>query len=77
MSSSWKQPFKSEFTRHVLILMTGTIAGQALVFLFSPVITRLFSPDDFSTLELYTMLTTIGVVVVTGKYEFAIMHPKE
>lgn len=77
MSSSWKQPFKSEFTRHVLTLMTGTIAGQALVFLFSPVITRLFSPDDFSTLELYTMLTTIGVVVVTGKYEFAIMHPKE
>ena len=77
MSSSWKKPFQGEFTKHVLTLMTGTIAGQALVFLFSPVITRLFTPDDFTTLELYTMITTVGVVVVTGKYEFAIMHPKD
>jgi lipopolysaccharide exporter len=57
--------------------MTGTTIGQALALLLSPIITRLFSPDDFSTLEQYTMLMTILVVVVTGKYEFAIMHPKQ
>lgn len=68
---------RGEFVKNVLTLMTGTILGQVVVFLFAPIVTRLFSPDDLTTLELFTMIITVGVVIVTGKYEFAIMHPKE
>jgi len=57
--------------------MAGTVIGQALVFVLAPFITRLFTPEDFTLLEQYTMIITVLSVVVTGKYEFAIMHPKD
>jgi O-antigen/teichoic acid export membrane protein len=68
---------RAEYMKNVFTLMAGTIIGQALVFVLAPFITRLFTPEDFTLLEQYTMLVTVLSVVVTGKYEFAIMHPKE
>lgn len=68
---------RAEYIRNVFTLMAGTVIGQALVFVLAPFITRLFTPEDFTLLEQYTMLVTILSVVVTGKYEFAIMHPKD
>jgi len=68
---------RAEYIRNVFTLMAGTLIGQALVFVLAPFITRLFSPEDFTLLEQYTMIVTVLSVVVTGKYEFAIMHPKE
>lgn len=68
---------RAEYIRNVFTLMAGTVIGQALVFVLAPFITRLFSPEDFTLLEQYTMIVTVLSVVVTGKYEFAIMHPKE
>jgi len=55
--------------------MTGSVLGQGLALLLSPVLTRLFSPSDFSAFEQYAFLLSVFGVVVTGKYEFAIMHP--
>ena len=57
--------------------MTGTTLAQVIGVLISPIITRLYSPEDFSVLEQFSMFMNILVVVVTGKYEFAIMQPKE
>ena len=68
---------KVEYIRNVATLMIGTVAGQALVFLLSPVVFRLFTPEDITSLEQVTMMITVLSVVVTGKYEFAIMHPRE
>lgn len=68
--------FKSEFAKNVLTLMTGTIIGQLVALALAPIITRLFSTADFTTLEQYTMLMNVAIVVVTGKYEFAIMQAK-
>ena len=55
--------------------MTGTALGQGIALLLSPLLTRVFSPSDFAMFEQYFMLLSILSVVVTGKYEFAIMHP--
>ena len=68
---------RAEYMKNVFTLMAGTLIGQALVFVLAPFITRLFTPEDFTLLEQYTMIITVLSVVVTGKYEFAIMHPKE
>jgi len=57
--------------------MTGSLLGQGLALLVSPIITRLFDPTDFSSFEQYAFLLSVLTVVVTGKYEFAIMHPRE
>jgi lipopolysaccharide exporter len=56
--------------------MTGTAAGQGIALLLSPILTRLFDPADFSVFEQYALLLSVFTVVVTGKYEFAIMQPK-
>jgi len=72
-----KPNLKGEFFKHVATLMAGTVIGQMIAFGFTPILSRLFTPDDFTTLEQFTMIMSIAVVVITGKYEFAIMHPKE
>jgi len=68
---------KSEFARHVLTLMSGTGLAQVIAVLASPVITRLFTPEDFGILASYTALVGILSALVCGRYEYAIVLPKK
>ena len=74
---SFTKVFRGEYVRNVLTLMGGTVLGQGLVFLMSPFVTRLFSPEDFTTLEQYVMLIAVLTPLITGKYEFAIMSHRD
>jgi len=67
---------KSEFTKNVLTLMTGTTIAQAIPIAISPILTRLYSPEDFGVFALYMSIVSIIGVIVTGQYELAIMLPK-
>jgi lipopolysaccharide exporter len=58
------------------MLLGGSGSGQLLAILLSPLITRLFTPEELTASEQFTMLFNILAVVVTGKYEFAVMAPK-
>ena len=68
---------KSEFSRNVLTLMTGTTIAQAIPIAISPILTRLYTPEDFGVFALYMSIVSILSVIVTGKYELAIMLPKK
>ena len=68
---------KSEFSRNVLTLMTGTTVAQAIPIAISPILTRLYTPEDFGVLALYMSIVSILGVIVTGQYELAIMLPKK
>jgi O-antigen/teichoic acid export membrane protein len=68
---------KSEFTRNVLTLMTGTTIAQAIPIAISPILTRIYTPDDFGIMTLYLSISNIFIVIATGKYELAIMLPEE
>lgn len=68
---------KSAFTKNVLTLITGTGLAQAVPILISPILTRLYSPEDFGVFALFMAVAAIGSVIVTGRYELAIMLPKE
>jgi len=67
---------KSEFSRNVLTLMTGTTIAQAIPIAISPILTRLYTPEDFGVFALYMSIISILSVVATGQYELAIMLPK-
>lgn len=67
---------QSRYARNVITLMTGTGLAQAIPVAISPILTRLYSPADFGTLALYTAIVSIASVLVTGRYELAIMLPK-
>ncbi len=77
MKKAITQLLQKEFVRNVMTLMTGTALGQALALLLSPIITRLFDPTQFSVFEQYAFLLSLFTVVITGRYEAAVMHPKE
>lgn len=57
--------------------MTGTTIAQAIPIAISPILTRLYTPDDLGVLALYIALTSIISVIVTGRYELAVMLPKD
>jgi O-antigen/teichoic acid export membrane protein len=68
---------KSEFSRNVLTLMTGTTIAQAIPIAISPILTRIYTPEDFGVFTLYMSIVSIVAVVATGRYELAIMLPKK
>lgn len=55
----------------------GTFFSQIIPLAILPILTRLYSPEEFGTLALYIAFFSILSVVVTGRYEMAIMLPKK
>ena len=68
---------KSEFSRNVLTLMTGTTIAQAIPIAISPILTRIYTPADFGVFALYMAIVSIVSIVATGRYELAIILPKK
>lgn len=67
---------KGTYARNVITLMTGTAFAQALPIAVSPILTRLYTPADFGVVAIYVAISTILGVLVTGRYELAILIPK-
>lgn len=63
--------------KSVLALVGGTTIAQGLNFIFSPIQTRLFSPEVFGELSVFTSITGIVAVIICLRYELAIVLPKE
>lgn len=68
---------QGEFLRNVLTLMTGTTLAQAIPIAAMPILTRLYSSEDFGVLALYMAVAAMISVVVTARYELAVMLPEE
>lgn len=68
---------KSEYTKNILTLITGTGVAQLIPIAVSPILTRLYSPEDFGLIALYLSLVSIITVLCTCRYEMALMLPKK
>ncbi|WEK10579.1 MAG: lipopolysaccharide biosynthesis protein [Candidatus Pseudomonas colombiensis] len=75
MISGWVK--KSDFLRNILTLLTGTVIAQAIPILISPLLTRIYTPEDFGVYALYIAVVNVLVVLATGQYENAILLPRE
>lgn len=64
------------FATDVLKLVTGTTFAQVVTILASPLLTRLYGPEAFGFLALFTSITSIIGVIACMRYELAIMLPK-
>lgn len=63
--------------RNVLTLGSGAIVAQAISLGAVPVITRLYSPDNFGVFAIYVSIATIVFMVSTLRFNVALMLPKE
>jgi len=68
---------KSKFSRNVLTLMTGTTIAQAIPIAISPILTRIYTPEDFGIFALYIAIVSFISIIVTARYEMAIVLPKK
>lgn len=72
-----KSKLNSDFSRNVLTLMTGTTLAQAIPIAISPILTRIYAPEDFGVLALYVAIASTVGIIASGRYELAIMQPKD
>lgn len=69
----WSKLQNSRFVRDVLMLSGGTGVGQLIVLAVVPVLTRLYSPEDFGLLTLFVSIVTLLSVLTSFSYELMIM----
>jgi O-antigen/teichoic acid export membrane protein len=67
----------NSFSANVAVLVSGTALGQVIVVAASPLLTRIYSPDDFGILAVFSSILGMAVVVASLKYEIAILLPRE
>lgn len=72
-----RSKLKSDFSRNVLTLMAGTTVAQAIPFAISPILTRIYTPEDFGLFALYMAVASIVASIATGRYEMAVILPKK
>ena len=65
------------FFKNVTTLAAGTTVAQVITILASPVLSRLFTPEDFALFAAFTSIAGLFAIVATGKYELAIILPDE
>ncbi len=66
----------STFAGDVFKLVSGTTIAQVIGVLVTPLLTRIYAPEAFGTLALFTSITSIIGVVACLRYELAIMLPE-
>jgi O-antigen/teichoic acid export membrane protein len=57
--------------------MSGSVFAQMVLVLASPILTRLYPPEEFGLFALYGAILSILGVCSCGRYEMAIVLPKE
>ena len=67
----------SEFVKNVFPLFLGSSAGQIILVLLTPIITRIYSPESYGALVLYLAVLSMLSIVANARYELAIMLPKD
>ncbi len=68
---------RGSFRANLVTVLTGTTIAQAIPIVASPVLSRIYTPNDFGVYALFISITTIIAVLVTGRYELAIMLPEK
>lgn len=60
------------FAKNVSVLVGGTASAQLLTMLAAPLLTRLYTPEDFGVLAVYSALLAFYSIVSSLRYELAI-----
>lgn len=65
------------FLKAVSVLVGGTAFAQLIGFIFLPILTRLYTPEDYSVLGVYVAVVSILAVISCLRFDIAIPIPKD
>jgi O-antigen/teichoic acid export membrane protein len=68
---------KNEFIKSVVVLMTGTVIAQVFSVLISPILTRIYTPEEMGDLNIYLRAVGFLSAVATARYELSLPLPKK
>jgi O-antigen/teichoic acid export membrane protein len=68
---------REDIYRNSVKLFLGHAGGQVLIFLTGPILSRLYSPDEFGNYAFMSSLASMISLFSTGSYEFAIITVKK
>lgn len=77
MSHRLSKIWKSSSARNVGKLLTANVFAQALGILVYPILTRMYAPEDFALLSLFTSTLGVAGLAATAEYQYAVVLPKE
>lgn len=72
-----KSIFRNEFRKNILTLFSGTFLGQLIPFILLPVLSRLFSEEQFGAFFLFSSAIALISIIVTLQFELAIVLPED
>ena len=67
----------SPFLQNVVKLVGATGLAQVIQLIATPVLTRIYSPDEFATYQYFYSIASVIAVIATFRYELAVVIPKE
>jgi O-antigen/teichoic acid export membrane protein len=68
---------QNDFLKNVIKLVSGTLVAQAITISFAPILSRTFSPESFGVFASYLSIVSIMSILVTMRYENAILQPRD
>jgi len=72
-----KNILQSQSVKNVSVLATGAFIVQTISVILSPVLSRLYTPEDYGLLAIFTSIISILTVMGSFRYELAILIPKK
>lgn len=68
---------KGKYSKSFFSLISGTAFAQILMFLASPILTRVYSPSDFGDYAIFSVMCSIISIIACLRYDLTIVLPKE
>jgi O-antigen/teichoic acid export membrane protein len=68
---------KKDFTKNLITMYTGAIIGQIIALLIVPLLTRIFSAEQFGDMALYVSMANVLGLISTFLYDKAIVLSKD
>ncbi len=67
---------KSDFAKSVITLVSGTVISQIIVLALSPIISRIYTPEESAYYSVYMRIIVFISTIATARFEFALALPK-
>lgn len=77
MKKEFNRVINSSFFRNVLFVAMGAAGSQAITICFSPILTRIYGPQIFGLLGIFSAIVSVLSPVIALTYPLAIVLPKK
>ena len=62
--------------KNLVKVLSGTVIAQLIPLMFLPYLSRIYTVEEFGGFSFYFIMTTTVSIIVTARYEMAVMLPK-